>query len=202
MWKRAAGLAMAALFVAGAACGPDTKANRSRDTDIGFEGGAGSTASDNHRTAQIYAAVIRQLVLKDDTFGGPNPYFKRVFVFERVVRRAGNPMGSVSQTTSGELLSADVKQQILKLSTDLPPTRFISRRGAVIGGKSANDPIGRVVHDGVLITLGPIRHSSSGVQVPNNLWVSGLAGQWLTYVLTQARDGWQITGTAGPVAIS
>jgi hypothetical protein len=55
---------------------------------------------------------------------------------------------------------------------------------------------------GVLLSLGPIEGNATKVEVGNSLWINGLAGQWLTYVLETRGDTWRVTGTAGPMAIS
>ncbi len=184
---------VAAALLVGAGCAP---------TGAGPNSGPAPTRQLTHQTSKVYAAVIRQLVMRDDTFGGKNPHFKSVFILDAAVSGAGNPNRNVAGSSSRKPLSTQVKHEMLRLLTDLPKVRFVSRRGSVISGRTSSDPLGRVIHGGVLITLGPIQRTPNGVQVPNNLWVSGLAGQWLTYVLQQRGANWHISGTTGTAAIS
>jgi hypothetical protein len=71
----------------------------------------------------------------------------------------------------------------------------------VVGTRSGSSP-GHVKNGGVLISLGPIEEDRRRVRVGNSLWISGLAGQWLTYVLEQRDGHWTVTGRSGPTAIS
>jgi hypothetical protein len=59
-----------------------------------------------------------------------------------------------------------------------------------------------VKNGGVLISLGSIEPDGKRVEVETSLWINGLAGQWLTYVLEQKDGSWAVTGTTGPMAIS
>jgi hypothetical protein len=62
---------------------------------------------------------------------------------------------------------------------------------------------GGVVRDhGALVTLGTIPDGERRVEVGVSLYIANLAGTWLTYVVELAADGWAVTGTTGPVAIS
>jgi hypothetical protein len=54
----------------------------------------------------------------------------------------------------------------------------------------------------VLLTLGPIAGTPKKVQVPNRLWLSGLASQWQVYVLQKSDGHWKIRGNTGVVGIS
>jgi hypothetical protein len=52
------------------------------------------------------------------------------------------------------------------------------------------------------LSLGPIDGTGNRVEVANSLWINGLAGQWLTYVVEWRGGTWEVTGTTGPMAIS
>lgn len=167
-------------------------------TDSG-EPGAKST----NRSAAIYAAVVRQLVTKDHTFGGADPGFKLVYVLDGVVVDAADPSKPANAHDAKEPFSHDVKDGVRFLSTlaDLPPVEFIADRDSVVAGPAASGP-GQVKNGGVLISLGPIEPDGKRVKVEASLWISGLAGEWLTYVLEQRDGTWKVTGTTGPMAIS
>jgi hypothetical protein len=154
------------------------------------------------RETSVYAAVIRQLVTKDHTFGGADPGFKVVYVMDGVVAGAGKVDGNVEESDPAQPFGDEVKAGLLSALEDLPPIEFVSQRSSVVVGTNSGTAPGSVKNSGVLISLGPIEGNGTKIEVGNSLWISGLAGQWLTYVL-QARDGaWKVVGTTGPVAIS
>ena len=145
------------------------------------------------RTAAIYAAVIRQLVTKDHTFGRVPSPFKRVFVADGVVRDAADPQ--VGRKPARPFSSA-VKPGILRALRDLPPVRFVADPDDVIVDC-------RVERAGALISLGPVEEGrGDAVAVANGLFFGCLGGQWLTYVLEPKDGGWRVVGTKGPVVIS
>jgi hypothetical protein len=160
-------------------------------------------AKSTNRSAAIYAAVVRQLVTKDHTFGGSaDPGFKVVYVLDGVVVDAADPSKPADAHDPKEPFSPDVKDGVRFLSTlaDLPRVEFVPERASAVAGASASSP-GQVKNRGVLISLGPIGLRGKTVEVETSLWINGLAGEWLTYVLE--RDGtWKVTGTTGPRAIS
>jgi hypothetical protein len=125
-----------------------------------------------------------------------------VYVMDGVVAGAGKIDGNVEESDPAQPFSDEVKAGLLSGLADLPPIEFVSERSSVLVGTNSGTAPGNVKNKGVLISLGPIEGSGTKVEVGNSLWISGLAGQWLTYVL-QARDGaWKVVGTTGPVAIS
>jgi hypothetical protein len=160
-------------------------------------------AKSTDRSAAIYAAVVRQLVTKDHTFGGADPGFKVIYVLDGVVADAADPSKPANANDPKEPFSHDVKDGVRFLSTlaDLPPVEFVVSRHSAVAGASASSP-GEVKNGGVLISLGPIDPDGKRVEVETSLWINGLAGQWLTYVLEQKNGSWAVTGTTGPMAIS
>jgi hypothetical protein len=167
------------------------------------EGGsrAESSAGSGPRTAAIYASVIRQLVTKDHTFGGGDPGFKVIYVMDGVIDGAGDLDGHVAESAK-EPFSPTIKAELKRALSDLPPVEFVATRDAVVIGTKAGAAPGHVRNGGVLISLGPIAGGGTKVEVGNSLWISGLAGQWLTYVLESRDEAWRVVGTTGPVAIS
>jgi hypothetical protein len=149
------------------------------------------------RSAGIYAAVIRQLLTKDTTFGPGERPFVRAFVVDGIVADAGDPdVTPGSRTPFGE----GVREAIAKQLEDLAPVKFVADPQSVIvsaGGLDAH-----VRDGGVLITLGPISGGGDRVTVSNSLFFAALGAQWLTYVLEQQDGAWHVSGTTGPRAIS
>jgi hypothetical protein len=193
-------IVVALLLLAPLGCGSEANAPDSAGPASQPEGSADTPLVP--RETLVYAAVIRQLVTKDHTFGGADPGFKVVYVLDGVVKGVGGVDAHVGQSDPAEPFSDDVKAGLVSALEDLPPIEFVSERAAVIIGKNSTDPIGHVKNEGVLISLGPIEGTGTKVEVGNSLWLSGLAGLWQTYVL-RSRDGvWKVAGTTGPVAIS
>ena len=61
---------------------------------------------------------------------------------------------------------------------------------------------GHVIHNGVLVTVGPVRRLGAQVEVAGSSWVNGLDGRWSTHILERAPGGWRVVATTGPMAIS
>lgn len=157
--------------------------------------GPGS-APEPSRESQVYAAVVRQLVTVDHTFGG-DPGFGVIYVLDRATPRAAD--GIVPEADEGTPITPGLQREIREALSDLPPIRFVPRRQEVVGPMED----GGVVKDhGALVTLGTITDGERRVEVGVSLYIANLAGTWLTYVVELAGDGWAVTGTTGPVAIS
>jgi hypothetical protein len=181
-------------------CGSEAKEPDSASPGNQSEGT--DSADQLSRETAVYAAVIRQLVTKDHTFGGGDPGFEVVYVMDGVVAGAGKIDGNVEESDPAQPFSDEVKAGLLSGLADLPPIEFVSERSSVLVGTNSGTAPGNVKNSGVLISLGPIEGNGTKIEVGNSLWINGLAGQWQTYVL-RARDGaWKVVGTTGPVAIS
>jgi hypothetical protein len=193
-------LAVILIFVVGAAGCRDSSANTASST-AKEPSGSGHVTSQSDREAAIYAAAVRQLVTKDHTFGGGDPGFKIVYVVDGAVERAEDP---TSASEPKKPFSHDLKDGVRFLSSlaELPPVEFVAERDLVVIGTQSGSSPGHVKNHGVLISLGPIEGEGDRVEVGTSLWINGLAGQWLTYVLTGDDDAWKVTGTTGPMAIS
>ncbi len=153
--------------------------------------------ADVEETVSVYAAVIRQLVTRDHTYGD-DPKFRVVYVLDGVVANAEDPLRSTNDRQPAAPFDRRVKEGLRRALTDLPSVRFVKEPDSVIAGEEP----GHVINHGVLLTLGPIRGGPRKVTVGNELWINGLAGQWLTYVVERRARQWRVTGTKGPVAIS
>lgn len=145
-------------------------------------------------TAGIDAAVVRQLVTTDGRV--KDGTLRAIYVIDGAVPGAGNPLTWVTRPKQG--FDAGFKAELRAALADLPPLTFVSDRSVVVAGT----PPGHVIHDGVLVTLGPVRGSGTRVEVASSSWVNGQDGRWLTYVLGNACSGWTVVGTTGPMSIS
>ncbi|HZA26118.1 MAG TPA: hypothetical protein VE915_00510 [Actinomycetota bacterium] len=147
------------------------------------------------RVVSIYEAVIRQLVTTSDSTFGANPQFPVIFLLERARKGAANPELTGREGTP---LSAEVKRGLLAALSDLT-VKFVSDEDAVIIPVEEG---GGVEQEGVVVTVGPIPEGEEQVEVEASLYAGPLAATWLTYVVKRSSQGWRVTGTTGPVAIS
>ena len=147
------------------------------------------------RTVSIYEAVIRRLVTTADSTFGPNPEFPVIYVLDVAKAAASDPE---SVETEGTPLPDEVKRELLTALSDLP-VEFVSNEDSVI---TPIEEGGGVKKEGVLVTIGPVPEGEDQVEVQASLYAGPLAGTWLTYVVKRSSQGWRVTGTTGPVAIS
>jgi hypothetical protein len=143
------------------------------------------------RTVSIYEAVIRRLVTTEDSTFGADPRFPVIYVVHRPKQDAANP-----NSPGGEPpFSDEVKRGMLVALSDLP-VEFVSDQDDVVIEEG-----GGVQREGVVVTVGPIPEGDR-IEVEASLYAGPLAATWLTYVVRRLSQGWQVTGTTGPVAIS
>lgn len=161
----------------------------------------GVSADVDVRKAAIYSAVVRQLVTRDHTVGNENPGFRVIYVLDGEVADAGTP-DPPTMANPKEPFSQTLRAEMERSLSDLPPLEFVARRDSVVVGTNGNSAPGEVKGGGVLLSLGPVQGGGKTVRVGNSLWVNGLWGQWLTYVVEKRAGVWKVAGTTGPVAIS
>ena len=139
--------------------------------------------------AAIYAAVVRQLATKDDTFGGTlKP--STIYIMRTANDSAASPF--IKETTDSTIITETQQNEISFELTDLNAhiawvnkhPWWMSRRGCII-------------------TLGVIRPQEDGsVQLIGSIYVGNLAAGGTTYVLKNQNGVWTITGFTGPHWIS
>ena len=185
-------LALSAIVLLAGAC-TDEYADQSASPSTPIE--TQTQDNDVAAKAEIYAAVIRRLVMKDHTFGGANSPFQYVYVVNGPVQGAGNPL-KYSFEPAPEPFSQQLTDGIEERLKLLPPLKFITDPDDVRRG------MGGVKKFGVIISLGPVERKDGKVHISNALWCGGKCGQWLTYVLRKDQGKWKISGTTGPYAIS
>ncbi len=123
-------LVLVALLAAGCHGGPT-------ESDAGG-GKSPETTDDEKRMIDVYAAIIRQLVTKDHTFGsGPSP-FERVYVLDGVAADS-----DAVRSQAAEPFSPAVRAGILEKLRDLPPVEFVSDPGSVVSRREALRPCHR-----------------------------------------------------------
>ncbi len=144
--------------------------------------------------ADIYAQVVRQVYTVDHTFGQP-PNFPVIYL----VQRTDDSVGASGSPANGQAIAPSDQDRITAALTGLP-AKFIWVDRAADVPKDAN---GAVADGGAIITVGNITPQLDGtLHVPASIYIAVLAAGGQTYVLENTADGWQITGTTGPVWIS
>ena len=144
--------------------------------------------------AEIYAAVIRQVVTVDHTFGQP-PDFPIVYL----VRQTSGNLAIPGSAAGSETIFPGDQQRISALLADLP-SKFVwvDRIDDAPRGEYE-----RVAGDGAAVQVGAITPQEDGsLQVPGSIFIAPLAAGGQTYVLQFIDGRWTITGKAGPVWMS
>ena len=157
--------------------------------------GGPETTPENDRADAIYAAVVRQLLTRDHTYGQATLRYRAVYVLDGPVPDGVNPTDSNERPRRP--FSEDLKAALGTSLADLAPLTFVRFKGAafadqVRGGK------GHVA----LVALGPIQGDRGRAEVGANLWMDGYPLIWLTYVVLKRGETWRVTGTTGPIAIA
>jgi hypothetical protein len=182
------------LLMLTVACGEDAS-----PTQAGASPSPTASHSPNERSIAIYSAVIRELIIEGNTFEeGSNP-FDVVYVLDMADPNAAETTGGRKNESAKEPISEDVRQGIVDELRDIGPIEFIADGDSVIGDR---DGCASVKKNGALVTLGTLPEHGARVKVQIGMFVACLAGTWLTYVVKQRGDDWEVTGTTGPIGIS
>jgi hypothetical protein len=144
----------------------------------------------------IYAAVIRRVYLRDDTFGG-TLQAPVIYLVARTDDRAGDP--TVEQAPSVALpepLQAAISADLAALPARL---EWVSSADEV----ARDGKTGAVAGGGAIITLGNIHSQADGsAQVSASIYVANLAAGGQTYILERVDGTWTVTGNTGTQWIS
>ena len=119
-------------------------------------------------------AVIRHVLVKDNTFGANKNPFSRVAVSPK--------------RTDGKQLSSATKAAINAQLRDLGDVKVSARK---VSGNEASIRLGRVVT------------TSSGVNINVTMYCGNVCGLDATYTLVRGPNGgWSVAGTTGPVGMA
>jgi len=144
----------------------------------------------------IYAAVVRQIYTRDDTFGGnlqpPTLYIRRM-----TDDSVGDP--GIAQSES-KALPETVRAGIEQAVADLP-TRIVWIDDL---DDLPRDPATQAIADrGAQLILGNVHFQKDGsALVSSSIYIAPLAAGGQTYVLELVDGAWAVTGTTGAVWMS
>lgn len=182
MKRHAALLVLLALVVV--SCG------RLRDDGPASGGGSSGPQEPDATRVEIYAAAFRALA---ETEG----WFDPVLLDERICPDAGDVGGNGQPAPCAQAFTEAEQAAILSELTDVSNARFVA------DAKQVQDRIFEGELQGAgLLTVGEIDGDGDLVEVSGRSYCGGLCAHWMTFVLERDADGWSVTGTTGPVAIS
>ena len=178
-------LAVSALVLVAVGCisqGPSPVAAPSRPGPTGRE----PTGPDPIRV-EIYTAAFHALA-------GTEGWFDPVLLDERICPDIADLGGRGS---CRERFTDAEQAAILTGLADLPNVRFV---------EDARRIQDRIFSGGLqgsgLLTVGGIDGDDERVTVAGGSYCGGLCGHWMTLVIRDRPQGWTVTGTTGPIAIS
>ena len=139
---------------------------------------------------EIYTAAFRSLA---DT----ERWFDPVLLDERIcpgIGDVGSPLGAGG---CEERFTQAEQAAILSGLSDLPGVRFVG------DAERIEDRIfrGRLLRAG-LLSVGVIDGDDERVTVGGRSYCGGLCAHWMTLVLRNGGQGWEVSGTTGPIAIA
>ena len=139
----------------------------------------------------VYEAVVRHMTTEQGQASG----FQVIYVLDRVVGNQADP----DDPAAGEPLGTAERDALAVAVRDVAPVEFVSTRSEVVGPRAEG---ARVENGGIFLTLGPISPDDERILVPASSYLGNLAASWQTWVVERVDDGYRVTGTEGPVAVS
>jgi ABC-2 type transport system permease protein len=145
----------------------------------------------------MYAAVVRQLLAVDHTFGNESPNFPTVYL----VRSTDDGVGDPGAPQAEPHILPESVQSTMIAALDEMSAGFLWVDDA--DEVSLDKDTGFVASGGAIITLGNIHFQEDGsVLISAKLYFSMLGATGKTYILEQVDGSWQVTGDTGVQWIS
>jgi hypothetical protein len=142
-------------------------------------------------TAEMYAAVIRQIYTVDDTFGG-TLQAPTLYVVRTTNDTAGAPDAEQSEpVVLSEEVQADITAQLQDLPTELV---WVDTFEDV----ELNPETGEVPDSGAIVQVGNVHHRDDGsALISGSIYIANLAAGGQTYILEESNGEWAVTGNTG-----
>jgi hypothetical protein len=158
-------------------------------SDGSGDGPAAGGTSIDQRKIDVYEAAIRSLA-------GTEGWFDPVLIDDRICAGTGDPMSETTDPCTERFRDAE-QTALLTALADLPHVAFVHDA----------DRVTQRIFDGKLqgaglLSVGPPDGDGDRVEVPGEAYCGGLCGHWMTLVVERGPEGWLVSGTTGPVAIS
>jgi ABC-2 type transport system permease protein len=146
---------------------------------------------------EMYAAVVRQLLTVDHTFGDMPPDFPVIYL----VRSTDDGVGDPDAPQAEPRILPESVQSTMIADLDETSAEFLWVDDA--DEVSLDEDTGFVAGGGAIITLGNIHFQEDGsVLISAKLFFSMLGATGKTYILEQVDGTWQVTGDTGVQWIS
>jgi hypothetical protein len=160
-----------------------------RDDGPGSGGGPTEPPEPDPDRVEIYSTAFRELAATEG-------WFDPVLLDARICPDAGD-VGAEAEQPCREAFTEAEQAAILSELADLPNVRFVA---------DAERITERIFEGGLqgagLLSVAEIDGDGDRVEVGGSAYCGGLCGHWMTLVVERGADGWAVTGTTGPVAIS
>lgn len=147
------------------------------------------------KEAEIYTAIIRRIVTKDNSFGDDPPPIPNLYIVYTTTDKAGDPMGPGGEH---RVLEPGLRNSIAGRLADLGSAiRWVE--------KFADAPLTEdrtVEGGGAIVELGNIHEVDGETQVAVSIYFASLAAAGRTYILEEKDGAWQITGDTGMIWVS
>lgn len=144
--------------------------------------------------SEVMAVALEHLVRNDHTFGEGPPPFSEYLVLSGADPAAGDAFGGGGPTRK---LNDEEREAILDALEPFGPVRYIES-----AEKFRTADLIPVIAGSVILGVGEPTIAGDTATVGVSLWCGGNCGTWMTYRLDSDDDGWAVTGTEGPIAIS
>lgn len=159
-----------------------------RSDGPGSGGGPAQSPEADPDRVQIYSSAFRELAATEG-------WFDPVLLDERICTDSG--VSGDADETCREAFTEAEQAAILSELADLPNVRFVTDAERITDRIFEGD-----LQGAGLLSVGEIDGDGDRVEVGGSAYCGGLCGHWMTLVVERGNNGWAVTGTTGPVAIS
>jgi hypothetical protein len=188
--RRAAATVVIALILAACTQADPAGTDPAPSEPAGPAPAPSGSAEPDPTSIEIYTAAFRSLAETER-------WFAPVLLDERICPGIADVGQPLDRRCEGRFTQAEQTAILAELS-DLPGVRFVDDPERV------QDRIfrGGGLRRAGLLTVGVIDGDDERVTVGGRSYCGGLCAHWMTLVLRNGAQGWEVTGTTGPIAVA
>lgn len=160
-----------------------------RSDGPGSGGGPAQSPEADPDRVRIYSSAFRELAATEG-------WFDPVLLDERICPDVAD-VATADPAPCEERFTEAEQATLLAELADFPGVRFVDDAERIRDRIFADE-----LQGAGLLTVGPIEGDGDRVTVGARSYCGSLCAHWMTLVIQQGPDGWAVTGTTGPVAIS
>jgi len=161
-----------------------------RNDGPGSGGGPTEPPAVDPDRVEIYSSAFRELAATEG-------WFDPVLLDERICPDSGEVGGDAEEQPCREAFTEAEQAAILAELADLPNVRFVADSERITERIFEGD-----LQGAGLLSVAEIDGDGDHVEVGGSAYCGGLCGHWMTLVVERGAEGWAVTGTTGPIAIS